>query len=87
LSSTKDLDVPIDYDDAPMWNVEARNIPYRDAMATAQLPGWPAPASRQMAESVAKYVIVDMFAGACAGKSIPEVIKTAEAQLKQIYTA
>jgi multiple sugar transport system substrate-binding protein len=75
------------YDNAPMWTAEPRNIPYRDAMATAHLPGWPAPASRQTAESVAKYVIVDMFAGACTGKSTPEVIKTAEAQLKQIYTA
>jgi multiple sugar transport system substrate-binding protein len=75
------------YDTAPMWNVEPRNIPYRDAMTTAHMPGWPAPASRQMAESVAKYVIVDMFAGACSGKATKEVIKTAEAQLKQIYTS
>ncbi len=34
------------YDNAPMWNVEPRNIPYRDAMATAHLPGWPAPPAR-----------------------------------------
>jgi multiple sugar transport system substrate-binding protein len=73
------------YDDAPMWQVEPRNIPYRDAMASAHLPGWPAPASRQMAESVAKYVVVDMFAKACAGASTKEVIKNADAQLKEIY--
>ncbi len=54
-------------------------------MASAHLPGWPAPPNRQLAENVAKYVIVDMFAGACAGKSTKEVIKTAEAQLKDIY--
>ena len=65
------------YDNAPMWQVEPRNIPYRDAMSTAHLPGWPAPASRQMAESVAKYVVVDMFAKACAGASTKDVIKTA----------
>jgi len=73
------------YDNAPMWDVEPRNKPYRDAMATAHLPGWPAPASRQMAESVAKYVVVDMFAKACAGASTKEVIKNAEAQLREIY--
>ena len=39
------------YDNAPMWNVEPRNMPYRDALANAHLPGWPAPASRQLAES------------------------------------
>src|SRR5215469_11077827 len=73
------------YDNAPMWQVEPRNIPYRDAMATAHLPGWPAPASRQMAESVAKYVVVDMFAKACTGTSTKDVIKNADAQLKEIY--
>jgi multiple sugar transport system substrate-binding protein len=73
------------YDNAPMWNVEPRNIPYRDALANAHLPGWPAPASRRMAESVAKYVVVDMFAKACAGAATSEVIKNAEAQLKEIY--
>jgi multiple sugar transport system substrate-binding protein len=73
------------YDSAPMWDIEPRNRPYRDALASAHLPGWPAPASRQLAESVAKYVVVDMFAKACAGASTPEVIKTAEAQLKDIY--
>jgi multiple sugar transport system substrate-binding protein len=75
------------YDNAPMWDVEPRNKPYRDAMSTAHLPGWPAPASRRMAESVAKYVVVDMFAKACAGTSTKDVIKTAEGQLKQIYQA
>ena len=68
-----------------MWTVEPRNLPYRDALANAHLPGWPAPASRQLAESVAKYVVVDMFAKACAGTSTKEVIKDAEAQLKGIY--
>jgi multiple sugar transport system substrate-binding protein len=73
------------YDNAPMWQVEPRNIPYRDALTTAHLPGWPAPPNRQLAESVAKYVIVDMFAKACAGASTKEVIKNAEVQLKEIY--
>jgi multiple sugar transport system substrate-binding protein len=73
------------YDKAPMWDVEPRNKPYRDALSTAHLPGWPAKASRQLAESVAKYVVVDMFAKACAGSSTKDVIKNAEAQLKEIY--
>src|SRR5499433_2851847 len=73
------------YDNAPMWQVEPRNIPYRDALANAHLLGWPAPPSRQLAESVAKYVVVDMFAKACAGAATKDVIANAEAQLKQIY--
>ncbi len=73
------------YDDAPMWQVEPRNIPYRDAMASAHLPGWPAPPNPRLAENIAKYVIVDMFAKACSGTSTKDAIKNAEAQLKQIY--
>jgi multiple sugar transport system substrate-binding protein len=74
-----------DYDNAPMWQVEPRNMPYRDALASAHLLGWPAPPSRQLAESIAKYVVVDMFAKAYTGASTKDVIANAEAQLKQIY--
>jgi multiple sugar transport system substrate-binding protein len=73
------------YDNAPMWNVEPRNLPYRDALTTAHLPGWPAPVGRAQSEVIAKYVVIDMFAKACAGASTKEVIATATTQLKQIY--
>jgi multiple sugar transport system substrate-binding protein len=73
------------YDDAPMWHKEPRNLPYREALASSHVPGWPAPLSRAQSEVIAKYVIVDMFAKACAGASTKDVIKTAETQLKQIY--
>jgi multiple sugar transport system substrate-binding protein len=53
----------------------------------ADLRGGAGPASRQLAESVAKYVIVDMFAKACAGAPTKEVITNAAAQLKGIYKA
>ena len=75
------------FDNAPMWQVDPRNIPYRDAMATAHLPGWPAPPDRRLAEAVAKYVIVDMFAKVCTGTSTKDAIKSAETQLKNIYKA
>ena len=73
------------FDDAPFWHTEPRNLPYRDSMANSHLPGWPAPISRPQSESVAKYVVVDMFAKACAGKSTKDVIADAAAQLKQIF--
>ena len=75
------------FDDAPFWHAEPRNLPYRDSLPTSHLPGWPAPISRPQSESVAKYVVVDMFAKACAGKSTKEVIADASAQLKQIFKA
>jgi multiple sugar transport system substrate-binding protein len=73
------------YDQAPMWLVEPRNLPYRDALASSHLPGWPAPPDRRLAESVAKYVVVDMFAKACAGTPTKNAINEAAAQLKEIY--
>jgi len=73
------------FDNAPLWTAEPRNLPYRESLATSHLPGWPAPISRAQSESVAKYVVVDMFAKACAGKSTKEVIADAKAQLTQIF--
>jgi multiple sugar transport system substrate-binding protein len=73
------------YDDAEFWKVEPRNLPYRESIETSHLPGWPAPVSRPQAEVIAKYVIIDMFAKACAGASTKDVIKEAQAQVKQIY--
>ena len=73
------------YDNAAFWTAEPRNLPYRDSLATSHLPGWPAPISRQQSESVAKYVVVDMFAKACTGKATKDVIADAKAQLQQIY--
>ncbi|MBN8910431.1 MAG: extracellular solute-binding protein, partial [Rhodospirillales bacterium] len=73
------------YDNAPMWSTDPRWVPYRDSIATSHLPGWPAPISRASSESVAKLVVVDMFAKACAGTSTKDVIAQAATQLKQIY--
>ncbi|MBI1847922.1 MAG: carbohydrate ABC transporter substrate-binding protein [Candidatus Rokubacteria bacterium] len=75
------------YDNHPMWNPEPRYIPYRESVKTSHLPGWPGPPSHAMAESLAKYVVVDMFAKACQGTSTKDVIATAVTQLKQIYKA
>jgi multiple sugar transport system substrate-binding protein len=75
------------YDSHPMWSVEPRYLPYKESVKTSHLPGWPGPAGHAMSESVAKYVVVDMFAKACQGSSTKEVIATAVGQLRQIYKA
>jgi len=75
------------YENHPMWNPEPRYLPYKESLKTTHLHGWPGPPSHAMSESVAKYVVVDMFAKACRGDSTKDVITTAAAQLKQIYKA
>jgi multiple sugar transport system substrate-binding protein len=75
------------YENHPMWGPEPRYLPYKESLKTSRLHGWPGPPSHAMSESVAKYVLVDMFAKACRGDSTKDVIATASAQLKQIYKA
>jgi len=75
------------YENHPMWNPEPRYLPYKESLKTTHLHGWPGPPSHAMSESVAKYVLVDMFAKACRGDSTKDVIATAATQLKQIYKA
>lgn len=74
-----------DEHNAPLWTREPRNLPYREPLATSRLLGWPEPVGRKSTEAVAKYVVVDMFAQACAGKSTKDVIAEAKAKLTQIY--
>ena len=75
------------YDNHPMWNAEPRYLPYKESLKTSRPHCWPGPQGPAAAESVAKYVIVDMFAKACRGDSTKDVIATAASQLKQIYKA
>jgi multiple sugar transport system substrate-binding protein len=73
------------YDNAAFWNIEPRNLPYRQSLETSHLPGWPAPVGRYQAEVIAKYAIIDMFAKACGGAATKEVIAAATAEVKRIY--
>lgn len=75
------------YDNHPMWNSETRQLPFKEAVRSAHLPGWPAPPSRATSESLARYVLNDMFAKACQGRPTREVIAEATAQLKRIYAS
>jgi multiple sugar transport system substrate-binding protein len=73
------------YDNHPMWEPEPRYLPYKESLKTSRLHAWPGPPGLAASESVAKYVIVDMFAKACRGDSTKDVIATAASQLKQIH--
>src|SRR6266571_1597762 len=75
------------YDNHPMWNVEPRYLPYKECLKTSRPHTWPGPQGQAASESVAKYVLVDMFAKACRGDSTKDVVATAATQLKQIYKA
>ena len=73
------------YDNHPMWQPEPRYMPFKESLKTSRPHTWPGPQGTAASESVAKYVLVDMFAKAAAGESTKNVIATATSQLKQIY--
>src|SRR5438552_6049238 len=73
------------YDTHPMWNVEPRYMAYKESLKTSRPHCWPAPQGHAASESVAKYVVVDMFAKACRCDSTKDLIAAAATQLKQIY--
>ena len=75
------------YDNHPMWQPEPRYLPFKESLKSSRPHTWPGPQGHAASESVAKYVLVDMFAKACRGDSTKDVIATAAAQLKQIYKA
>jgi len=75
------------YDNHPMWQPEPRYLPFKESLKSSRPHTWPGPQGHAASESVAKYVLVDMFAKACRGDSTKDVIATAASQLKQIYKA
>ncbi len=68
-----------------MWDKEPKFAPFKESLPDAHLPGWPAANNRAASESLAKYVIVNMYLNAAKGMSTKEAISTAANQLKEIY--
>ncbi len=70
----------------PMWAKQPKFGPYKESVAIAHLPGWPAANSRAASESLAKYVVVNMYQNAAKGMPTKEAVSTATNQLKEIYS-
>jgi multiple sugar transport system substrate-binding protein len=73
------------YEDDPVWKKDPKLEVVRQIPKYVRMPGYPGPPTRHAAESMVKYVVVNMFARACKGASTAETIKTAENELKEIY--
>jgi multiple sugar transport system substrate-binding protein len=73
------------YENDPMWEKQPKFKPFKDTVSQTHLPGWPAANSRAASESLAKYVVVNMYQNAAKGMSTKEAVSTAAGQLKEIY--
>jgi multiple sugar transport system substrate-binding protein len=73
------------YENDPMWEKNPKFKPFKETVSQTHLPGWPAANSRAASESLAKYVVVNMYLNAAKGMSTKEAVSGAAAQLKEIY--
>ncbi len=74
------------YEDDPVWKKDPKLEVIREIPKYVRMPGYPGPPTRHAAESMVKYVVVNMFARACRGMSTADTVKQAESELKEIYS-
>ncbi len=74
------------YEDDPVWKKDPKLEVIREIPKYVRMPGYPGPPTRQAAESMVKYVVVNMYARGCKGASTADTVKQAENELKEIYS-
>jgi multiple sugar transport system substrate-binding protein len=69
-----------------LWNDDSVMAPFRTAAESGRFAGYAGPAGRAAAETISKFIIVDMYAKAVEGMAAEEAVKWAHAELVKIYT-
>jgi multiple sugar transport system substrate-binding protein len=78
--------VTTEWENNKMWQEDPVMLPFRVAGRLGQIPGYPGATGPKPAETLSKYVIVNMFGRAAQGTmSAEESVKIAENDLKGIY--
>jgi multiple sugar transport system substrate-binding protein len=74
------------YRELPIWTRDPDITPYRDVLAGAHSNAWAGAPGKRSARALNDFVVVDMFADACAqGASPQQAAERAERQLAAIY--
>jgi multiple sugar transport system substrate-binding protein len=68
-----------------LWNDDPVMTPFRTAAESGRFAGYAGPAGRAAAETISKFIIVDMYAKAVQGMEAEEAVKQAHAELVKIY--
>jgi multiple sugar transport system substrate-binding protein len=68
-----------------LWNDDPVMAPFRGAAESGRFAGYAGPAGRAAAETISKFIIVDMYAKAVQGMAAEEAVKWAHAQLVKVY--
>ena len=68
-----------------VWKVDPVMAPFRTAAESGRFAGYAGPAGRAAAETISKFIIVDMYAKAVQGMPAEEAVKWAHSELVKIY--
>ncbi len=71
--------------DDKVWGVDLIMAPFRTAAESGRFAGYAGPAGRAAAETISKFIIVDMYAKAVQGMAAEDAVKWAHAELVKIY--
>src|ERR1700751_3077617 len=73
------------WEDDPVWKVDPVMAPFRTAAESGHFAGYAGPAGRAAAETISKFIIVDMYTKAVQGMPPEDAVKWAHAELVKIY--
>jgi multiple sugar transport system substrate-binding protein len=68
-----------------LWKVDPVMAPYRTAALSGRFAGYAGPAGRAAAETISKFIIVDMYTKAVQGMAPEDSVKWAHGELVKIY--
>jgi multiple sugar transport system substrate-binding protein len=68
-----------------LWQIDPVMAPFRTAAESGRFCGYAGPAGRAAAETVSKFIIVDMYAKAVQGTPAEDAVKWAHDELVKIY--
>jgi multiple sugar transport system substrate-binding protein len=73
------------WEDDPLWKIDPVMAPFRTAAESGRFAGYAGPAGRAAAETISKFIIVDMYAKAVQGTPPEDAVKWAHDELVKIY--
>jgi len=71
--------------DDPVWKADPIMAPFRTAAESGRFAGYAGPSGRAAAETISKFIIVDMYAKAVQGTPAEDAVKWAHSELAKIY--
>ncbi len=71
----------------PLWKIDPVVAPFRTAAESGRFAGYAGPSGRAAAETISKFIIVDMYTKAVQGMAPEDAVKQAHAELVQIYAS